>query len=61
MNKKVYESAIKFLSRERILTSAREEGDLPFGWVLEFLRDEYNLPKPDGWTTARAICDHFNL
>lgn len=47
-------------NRENIIARANAEGEKPFGYILDYLK-EYGLPKTDGWHTAEAICRFYNI
>lgn len=61
INQKIYNECTRALSRDVIQQCAERNGEKPFGYVLDYLKDMYFLPKPDGWDTAKAICDYFSL
>jgi hypothetical protein len=61
VNGVIYREMVATMSEESIRAAAAREGDKPFGYVLEYIRDNYGLSKIEGWDTAEAICKHFNI
>jgi len=61
VNSVIYREMVTAMSEESIRAAAVREGDKPFGYVLEYIRDNYGLSKIEGWDTAEAICKHFNI
>jgi hypothetical protein len=57
----IYNEVIKALDRETITKCAERNGELPFGYVIDYLKDMYRLSKPDAWWTAVEICNHFGF
>ena len=58
---KIYSECIKELSPINILYCARKNEERPFGYVIDYIKDMYNISKTEAWDTAKAICEYFNL
>ena len=56
-----FEAAIKNLSRYYILIKAKKNQEKPFGFVIDYLKDRYGLPKMEGWDTAEQILKYFKI
>ena len=54
-------NAITCLSKEDILRRARRNEEKPFGYVIDYLKDVYFLPKMIGWDIAEKILEHFEI
>ena len=54
-------AVIKRLNRTYILQQAKHNEEKPFGFVIDFLKDEYSLPKSQGWNIAMRVLEHFNI
>lgn len=61
VNLEIYKELKKDLTAEKILTNSERNGELPFGYVIDYIKDVYNLPKTEGWDTAKAICRYFKV
>lgn len=57
----IYDEVCCVLTRERILRNAKRNGELPFGFVIDYIKDIYGICKSEGWETAKAVCKYFNL
>jgi len=61
----VHENIVKevttALTKRQIADNARRNQEFPFGYVIDYLKDMYLLPKTEGWDTAMAICKHFGF
>lgn len=58
---KILYECVRKLDAEKIKERASQDGEKPLGYVLGFLRDNYRLPKPDGWNVAEAILAYFQV
>lgn len=54
-------NAITCLSKEDILRRAARNEEKPFGYVIDYLKDVYSLPKMIGWDIAEKILEHFGI
>lgn len=63
VNKEIYKELTTNFSKEYILEQCAREGDTPFGFILEVIRDNFNLPKINNecWDTAEAVTDFFGF
>ena len=59
--KEILFDAVKKLDRQTILDNAYRNDEKPFGFVIDLLKDEYNLPKTEGWNIALAILAFFEI
>lgn len=61
INKDVFNELTQKLSAESILKNARRNQENPFGYVIDYIKDMYNLSKTEGWDTAAEICRYFKV
>lgn len=61
VHKDVYEECLHKLCGLHIVTNARRDEETPFGYVLGYIKDMFNLPKTEGWDTAKAVCEYFGF
>lgn len=54
-------NAITCLSKEDILRRAKRNGEKPFGYVIDYLKDVYFLPKLIGYDIADKILEYFEI
>ena len=54
-------NTITCLSKENILRNAKRNEEKPFGYVIDYLKDVYNLPKMIGWDIAEKILKYFEI
>lgn len=54
-------NAITCLSKEDILRRATRNEEKPFGYVIDYLKDVYSLPKMIGCDIAEKILEHFGI
>lgn len=54
-------NAIISLSKEDILRKAKRNNEKPFGYVIDYLKDVYNLPKMVGYDIAEKILEYFEI
>ena len=57
----IFEELTQKLSAESILKNARRNQENPFGYVIDYIKDMYNLSKTEGWDTAKEICRYFKV
>lgn len=57
----IYTECINKLDREKIIISAKMDGETPLGFLLTYLKDMYFLPKVCGYGVAERILKHFNI
>lgn len=57
----IYNEVTNALTRENIVECARRNNEMPFGYVIDYLKDMYMIPKTKGYEIARKICEHFGL
>lgn len=53
--------AINSLTKEGIISKSKINDETPFGYVIDYLKDEYNLPKAQGFKIAEKIIKHYKL
>ena len=53
--------AISRLNKRYIIDKARQNNEKPFGFVLDYLKDVYSLPKSKGWDVAKQILDYYGI
>ena len=58
-----YADLTKKLSRETILRESAKNGELPLGYIIDCLKDDYGMVKTcqETWDVARKICNYFQL
>lgn len=49
------------MTREQIIYNSQKNGETPFGYVLDYIKDMYNVSKTEGWDTAKKVCEYFGL
>lgn len=57
----VYNEVVQTLSKQTIVDNARRNNENPFGYVIDYLKDMYMIPKMQGWDIAKRICVHFGV
>lgn len=57
----IFVNCILHLDRECIIRNARRNDEKPFGYVIDYLKDEYSLPKSIGWNIALKILREFKI
>ena len=61
----VHENIVKEVTsrftKAQIQEKARRNDEYPFGFVIDYIKDMYSLPKTEGWDTAMAICKHYGF
>lgn len=57
----IYDELCCTLTREQIIDNSQTNGETPFGYVLDYIKDMYNVSKMEGWDTAIEICNYFGL
>lgn len=59
--KEIYDECIAKLNKNNILIQSKKNGENPFGYVIDYIKDVYRLPKTNSWETAKKICEHFGF
>lgn len=49
------------LSVDTILRGAQRDEETPAGYLLTHLKDNYGLPKPEGWIVVNYIIARYGL
>ena len=49
------------MTARQILDCANRNGEYPFGFIIDYIKDMYLLPKSEGWDTAMAVCRYFGF
>ena len=57
----IYNELVKDFTKEKIIEKARRDEEKPFGALITYIRDVYNLPKTKGWNIAMRMLDHFGI
>ena len=57
----IYDELCCTLRRERIIEKSQKNGETPFGYVIDYIKDMYNVSKTEGWDTAKKVCEYFGL
>ena len=52
---------INSLTKEDIITKSKLNNEEPFGYIIDYLKDNYNLPKINGCDIAIKIIKHYKL
>jgi hypothetical protein len=60
-SKEIFNEVTCALSAEIIAANAKRNNEMPFGYVIDYLKDMYMIPKTQGWDIAKKICQHFGL
>ena len=61
INNKIYKEMTTKLHAWIIRSCADKNGETPFGYIIDYIKDEYNLSKIEGWDTAKAVCEYFGF
>ena len=61
VNKGILRDFKKTHSAQSIRQCAARNGEKPFGYVLDYIKDMYGLTKSEGWDTAQAVCRFFKV
>lgn len=61
INKDIFIHCSTKLTAERIAECAKKNGENPFGYVIDYIKDVFGTPKTEGWDTAVAVCKFFNF
>ena len=57
----IFVECINDLSKETIIRCAKKNNEKPFGFVIDYIKDNYSLPKPNGWDIAEKVLEHFEI
>jgi hypothetical protein len=57
----IFVECINDLSREYIIKCAKHNNEKPFGFVIDYIKDKYSLPKLSAWDIAKKVVEHFNV
>lgn len=57
----VFRELLSSLDAESVRRNARRNGETPFGYVIDYIKDMYGYSKTEAWQTAEAVCRHLNL
>ena len=57
----IFFNAIRNMDKEDILRSAKRNNEKPFGYVIDYLKDVYFLPKLIGCDIADNILEYFEI
>ena len=57
----IFFNAIRNMDKEDILRSAKRNNEKPFGYVIDYLKDVYFLPKLIGSDIADNILEYFEI
>ena len=60
-NNEVFNEIIKNLNGDDIINGAIRDDEKPIGYLLTYIKDEYNIPKKEGWNIAEAILKYFGI
>lgn len=61
MEEEVLEFCKEHLNKEHIIAEAKKNGERPFGYVIDFIKDEFNISKTQAWYTAEKVIIYFGL
>ena len=61
VHQNIFNEVTGALTKEKIAECALRNQEYPFGFVIDYLKDVYLLPKSEGWDTAMAICKFFGF
>lgn len=56
-----FDVMISNFTKEGILSKAKKNQEKPFGFVLDYLKDTWSIPKIDGWDIAEQVIKHFGI
>ena len=57
----IFNDIIHNLTKWQILEKARRDEERPMGFLLSYIRDNYNLPKTQGWEIAEKVLDYYQI
>lgn len=57
----IFNDILRYWSRSDILERAKRDNERPMGTLLTYIKDVYNLPKPQGWEIAEKVINHYNI
>ena len=57
----IYKELTERLTARQIADCASRNGEFPFGYVIDYIKDMYSIPKTEGWDTAMAVCKFFGF
>lgn len=49
------------LTKEDIITKSKFNKEEPFGYVIDYLKDNYNVPKTNGCDIAKKVIKYFKI
>lgn len=61
MEEKIYNELITKFEKRQIAEIAKRNNENPFGYVIDYIKDMYGIPKTKGWDIAKKVCDHFGF
>ena len=57
----IFNEIISQLSKDTIINGAMKDNEMPMGFLLTYIKDMYNIPKPQGWKIAEAVLRYFGI
>lgn len=57
----IFNEIIGQLSKDTIINGAMKDNEMPMGFLLTYIKDMYNIPKPQGWKIAEAVLRYFGI
>ena len=51
----------KNISREVIIRESERNGEKPFGYIIDWIKDDYNLHKIDAYPYAEMVMKYFGF
>ena len=61
VNQEIYNYCIKNLNANNIKFCSERDGEYPFGYVIVYIKDMFNISKTEGWDTAKKVCEYFGF
>lgn len=57
----IFNEIISQLSKDAIINGAMKDNEMPMGFLLTYIKDMYNISKPQGWKIAEAVLRYFGI
>lgn len=56
-----FDVMVQRFDKSKIIAAAKGNQEKPFGFVLDYLKSVWNIPKTEGWDIAEQVIKHFGI
>jgi len=57
----IYDELCCTLTREQIIDDSQKNEETPFGYIIDYIKDMYNVSIVEIWDTAKKVCEYFGF